>query len=113
MESTMNKCVPLCFLVSSLSFASNVQESKITEVLVGERFGSKVFVALEVRPTDAPSCANNSTYSYVFDGSTESGKIKLSVVLAAYAAQKTIKIGGTGICSLYSNVENFDYIGSK
>ncbi len=103
----------ILFCMSGSVKASDVASTTIKEVAVGPLFGNNVFIALSSIPTDSPTCHTNSGYSYVFDASTESGKITLSVVLAAYATKTNIKIGGISDCVIYNGVENLNYIGSK
>ena len=98
------------------SFGANavsVGPTKIQEVLVGNNFGTKVFLELTNKPESNSSCNTNSRYTYVFDGSTESGKILFSAALTAYAAQKDIYLDGSNTCTLHENVENLNSIRLK
>jgi hypothetical protein len=95
------------------SFASNIGNTKITRVLVGPHYGKNVILTISVKATELPSCQTNKGYSYVFDGTTASGKMTLSVVLAAYAAQKDVWLAGTNTCSLYGGIENLKHIVAK
>ncbi|ESP94641.1 hypothetical protein [Pseudoalteromonas luteoviolacea] len=100
-------------VVSHSGLASSVDPTKITQVLVGPNYGKNVILTVSNKPTNAPSCQTNANYSYVFDGTTEVGKMTLSVVLAAYAAQKDVWLGGTDTCTLYGGIENLKHIVAK
>jgi hypothetical protein len=95
------------------TYASNISTTKITRVLVGPHYGKNVILTISVKPTELPSCQTNTSYSYVFDGTTEEGKMTLSVVLAAYAAQKDVWLGGKNTCSLYGGIEDLAHIVAK
>ncbi len=88
---------------------STVDSTKITNILVGPQFGNRVMLTLSNKPLDAPAC-QTKTHSYAFDGTTESGKMTLSVVLAAYAAKKDVTLGGNNTCDLYSGIEDLRYV---
>lgn len=103
-------CLSLTVLFTSQVFASNVNPTKITKVLVGPAYGNNVFLTVSIKPSDAPNCQNNTRYSYVFDGTTEVGKMTLSVVLSAYASQKDVWLGGADNCVLHNGVESLKHI---
>ncbi len=103
----------ILFLSMLFSFSANATSTgatKIQEILVGNDFGTKVFLELTDKPSTPTSCNTNGRYTYVFDGSTELGKMMLSIALTAFAAQKDIVLGGNDICSLHSNVETLKSI---
>ena len=108
----MKKSYTLIFtlLLSGYSHASDVNPAKITQVLAGPSYGNQVLLTVSPTPSNLPSCQNNQWYSYVFDGTTEAGKITLSLALAAYAANKNVWLGGTGVCTLRGGVENLKHI---
>lgn len=57
-----------------------------------------------------PSCVNASTSArWAINASTESGKVKLSVLLTAYGANKKIHIFGTGSCADWGDTETVDF----
>lgn len=111
----MKKIIPrysllLLTLLCFNTIASTISDTKISKILIGPQFGNNVFLVLETKPSSVPSCQTNSVYSYVFDGTTEVGKMTLSAALSAYTAQKSVTIGGGNGCTLYGNVENLNYI---
>ncbi|PCK31969.1 hypothetical protein [Pseudoalteromonas piscicida] len=97
-------------IFSNLTFASSVNPTKITRILAGPGFGNNVMIAVSNKPKDAPSYQANAIYNYAFDGTTETGKMTLSLALAAYAAQKAVWLGGTATCTLYDGIENLKHI---
>lgn len=97
-----------CF--ASSCFASSINTTKITRVLVGPGVGKNVMLTISPRPTNLPDCQTNQGYNYVFDGTTEVGKMTLGAVLTAYAAKSNVWLGGTGSCSLYNTIENLKHI---
>ncbi len=100
----------ICLFVSQVSFASTINSTKIIEVLAGEAYGDKVFLKVSVKPTNAPSCQTNPNYSFVFNPTTEVGKITFSMILAAYASGKNVYIDGWHNCNTYSGVESIRQI---
>jgi hypothetical protein len=109
----MNKSL-LIFLL--LLFISNASASKFTgkiiRILVHPE-NDKVFLSVDSDPTDRPNCFGGtfeSNYSYVFNGSTDSGKSTLSVALMAYSIGKEVNIGGLGTCDLHSDVEDLGHL---
>ena len=103
----------LSFLLTMSSHASDVPSTKISEVLAGPHYNKNVILTVSTKATELPLCQTNPRYSYVFDGTTQEGKITLSIVLAAYAAQKDVWIRGKGTCSLYDGIEDLAHIVAK
>ena len=103
----------LLLLFSQLSTASVVSTTKVKYVLGGDYSGSLVYVGLTSRPGNAPACHNNPDYDYIFDASTEAGKITLSLVLTAYTTGKDIWISGTDTCNLKQGMESLRLIWLK
>lgn len=88
--------------------ATSYTDAKITGVLVGPNYGNTVIVKVDKTP-EISGCHKNPGYNYAFDGSTDEGKIYLSVILAAYAAQKSVSIAGyNDQCT--RDVENLIYV---
>ena len=109
----MKIILTLLVLISVSVSASNVTTAKIVEVLVGPNYGNNVFLNVSPKPNGTPACKSNPEWDYVFDGSTDSGKITMSVALAAYAAGKEVWLAGSGNCTLYTNVEDLYHFVSK
>ncbi len=97
-------------LLSFSSLASSITTTKITRVLVGPGYGNNVILTINPLPDDLPDCQTNKGYNYVFDGTTEVGKMTLSSVLIAYSSRADVWLAGNGSCSLYSGIESLKHI---
>ncbi|MGE4478194.1 MAG: hypothetical protein AB7E76_04365 [Deferribacterales bacterium] len=53
-----------------------------------------------------PACNTNTSFQYAFDPTTPAGMVTLSTVLAALNSELPVSIKGSGICSVYSSIEN-------
>lgn len=103
--------IVLMLIVSNQVLAGFVNQTKIKELLIGKVYGDIVFIETETRPTlSSGHCADNASYSYVFDISTDVGKATLSIALAAYASKSPVYINGYDTCDLYEGVEDLRQI---
>lgn len=59
--------------------------------------------------TGVPTCATTQPSRFAIDASTAAGKAQLSGLLAAYVAEKTVRIFGTGSCAAYPDTETINY----
>jgi hypothetical protein len=59
--------------------------------------------------SNVPACAASFPSRFVVDGSTAGGKVQVSGLLTAYAAGKSVRIIGTGTCSVAGNSETIDF----
>ncbi|RYV04075.1 hypothetical protein SOPP22_01345 [Shewanella sp. OPT22] len=111
-QNVMRKIILLFFVIfiQTGAMASDTPNTKITRILVGPSYGTKVFLTISTKPTATPDCQINTGYNYVFDGSTETGKMMLSIALTAYTANKEVWLGGANKCSLFGNVEDLKHI---
>jgi hypothetical protein len=98
------------FMLILPAAASEINPTQVTQVLAGPHYGNKVIITISNKPQSIPSCQTNPRYSYVFDASTESGKVTLSLVLTAYASGKNVWLGGLERCDLYSGIESLKHI---
>ena len=103
----------LAYLLPSLALASEANLTKIKQVLSGPEFGKQVLITVDTNPSSLPECHTNQWYNYVFDGTTPEGQMTLSLVLTAYAAQKTVLVAGTNSCTIRGGIENLKYIIAK
>lgn len=98
--------------VAVASTATGVVKAVYFDLNVGS--GNIVFFQMEVLPSNKPACADNPNVDYAFDVSTIAGKNLYSALLAAYASQREVKIGGYDGCSLGAaygvNAENVRWI---
>lgn len=58
---------------------------------------------------DVPTCASTQPDRFAIDASTEAGKAQLSGLLAAYVAEKTVRIFGMGSCAAHPDTETINY----
>lgn len=80
--------------ISAVTFTSN---GTVSFMHSGQRVG-------------VPGCVPPSlTQRWGFDASTAGGKVMLSGLLAAYAANKSVGIYGTGACSLWGDTETMSW----
>ena len=101
----------ICAFVFSLnSYASSITPTKITRILVGPEYGNLVFLSLDPLPSNRPDCNMDTTYMYVFDGTTDAGKMYLSVALAAHMSGGDVRASGNGLCSIFGTAEDLDFI---
>ena len=102
-------CIGLLSIVyPHSSEATSSYVGKIEQIHNGS--ANQLFLILENDQNNKPACANNASYDYVFDPSTEHGKARLTIALAAYVAGKEVYLGGSQTCSFYSNVEDLLWI---
>ncbi|MGP9800279.1 hypothetical protein [Rheinheimera sp. NSM] len=101
------------FTVPFSAYSSDIIDTKITQVLVGPEYGTNVYITISPKAAGVPTCQASSRYDYGFDASTESGKITLSVILASYAAQKNVWIGGKDTCTVNSTIEDLKHVVAK
>jgi hypothetical protein len=107
----MNKkiCLFLSLIVlSPLSIAASVT-GKVEMLMTGPHYSGVVFVKVNTLVANKPSCSNNSTWDFSFNGNDESGKTLYSLLLSSYAAGKTVSLYGLSECSHWSTVEDLSY----
>jgi len=109
----MKKILILTLFIAFSAQASTINPTKIVKILAGPNYGNLVFLYIDPKPATVPACQTNDKWSYVFDGSTDAGKIYLSIALSAYAANKDVWLDGDDSCILYQNVEDLGYIVSQ
>ncbi len=80
--------------------ATSVSGVKVTRIRRGT--SNDVFVQVSVPPATL-DCNGTFVASevYVYDGDTTAGRILDAIILAAYSANKTVDITGTGTCRTY------------
>jgi len=74
--------------------------------------GSCIFIDIEQAVTGKPGCSTNSSWDFVLDISTASGRSTYALLIAASAAGQSINISGNNYCSLSPSgvVENFFFV---
>lgn len=95
-------------LISSGSLAGWV-EGKVTDIIVRQSDGLHYFY-VSGEATNRASCASGTTYWAIKDEHSLAGKSQLSLLLAAYAAAKTVRVHGTGKCERWSDSEDVNEV---
>lgn len=112
----MKNIVLVLVLVLGLLFSSSVlsgtQEGQITQILVRASDNLHYFYMSGVA-SDRAGCASGQSYWMIKDENTVAGKSHFSLILAAYAAGKTVKVTGTVNCTRWGDGEDVDIIHLK
>ena len=85
--------------VSSFALAGNHGPCKIKNLQQTDSAAKFVMVTMACDGTDlATSCTNIQKDKVIYDATTEVGKVRTSMLLSAFAAQKEIQISTWGAC---------------
>jgi hypothetical protein len=88
-------------LLTCISHASEISDTKITRTMMDTSYGSVLFIQVEGSPVRT-NCHANGTWDYILPTDTDVGKQILSQILTAHAANKSIKIVGNDLCPIGS-----------
>lgn len=95
------------YFFSNISLADGISTGKIKGYVLSDYGGDNVglFITPESAITTTPTC--NSTGRFSISTNTAFGKFAVSSILAAYHADKILRLVGNGTCSpgVYSNSE--------
>lgn len=107
--------IALCGMHLSASAEALNTTSKIKTIFTGPSYGHLVFIEVESRPEQSrPSgCNANANFDFVLDLRSDYGKEHYSDILAAYAAQRTVRLISEDNCNLYSSVPGVSSIWLK
>jgi len=102
----------LSLISTALTTSAGSAVGKITHILSGPEFGTKVFIAIDTAVTNKPSCAVNNLYSFGLDSAEPGANMWLSMATVAYTSGKTISISGFGEnkCTHWVNIEDLKSI---
>ncbi|WP_444890830.1 hypothetical protein [Microbulbifer sp. DLAB2-AA] len=109
----MKKLFALLFIVLPTScLAEFVFTGKLSQIHTGPQYQGRIFVKVQGTPLGEVPCSTNTSYSFAFDGinkdanniTNEEGKIYLSLLLSALAAQQTVTLKSSDDCTTYHNV---------
>lgn len=100
----------LAFLTLALQVShasASSYSGKIDEILMGLPYGNNVIIKVDGSPKQS-GCHTNPNFHYVFDGSTDLGKMTLSAVFIAHSTQKEVTFYGAGdaSCDLFGGIED-------
>lgn len=71
---------------------------KVDSYLTGFNYQGKVYIEAS-NYSDNTGCRNEgAVFDFAFDGTTDQGKMYLSILMAAHTAQKTVVITGFDTC---------------
>jgi|GEM_PF-1755226 len=117
------------FAIALMAFTFNVSAGglpsyvgNIKSILVGKVYDSKVLIevdrgntSINNQNTFKTNCSSqqNPVFGFALDTSTEAGKMYLSLLLTAYAANKNVVITGYADCNIQSGVIDFRSIQMK
>ena len=90
-------------VMSGVANSSTTNSAKIEKILVGPNYGKSVLVKVDQAPTiDSGHCQTHTSFNYSFDGTTDEGKMYLSILMTAFAMQKSVDIAGyNNTCEAY------------
>lgn len=99
------------FIGVVLFVASNANAArytgKISQVWIEPSSGDYVLLVMDQMP-ERDGCYQNEIYHYAFSINGDAGSAMLSMALAAYVAQKEVRVHGSGSCSLHPAVETVE-----
>jgi hypothetical protein len=102
------------------AIAGTVSGARITKL--GGAEAQAFFVYVDIAPTNVPACATetSSVRRFAVDPGTPGGKAEIAAIIAAFAAGRTIDIGGRGqfpaafpgaqACNVWSTTETINYM---
>lgn len=72
-------------------------------------YPTAVYFGITPVPAGRASCNTNAAYQFVFDPTTPAGKVLYAAILLAEAEDRTLTVGGTGVCELGHSMEGVSY----
>lgn len=91
----------LAIVTAPLAYASTVNTTKITNVLISETYGNFAFLTITAKPGNAPACQTNPAYNYALDLSTSMGKSLLALIMVAKANGNDVYLSGSDTCPTF------------
>ncbi len=106
--------VVISVLASIYSLSANAGRTKgqVTSILVNSSVSKVVHLRVEGTTTGRKDCQTHSVWNYVFDGTTDAGKLMVSIALAAHFSKKEVVVESNPStnCDLRSGFETIEYI---
>ncbi|WP_444886451.1 hypothetical protein [Microbulbifer sp. JMSA008] len=107
----MKKLLAVSFMMLSqaVSADSLSYTGKIKSIFLGSIYENKVFIGVDGIPTGSrpAGCEENSDFDFALDLSSSYGREYYSAILAAYTAQKTVRLRSYDSCNLHPSVPDF------
>ncbi len=101
----------LCvFGFSVFANSAGVYDGIVESVQSGPVYSGKVFVKINGDASNIPGCVENKTWTLIFDGTSEEGKITTSIFMTAYASGNLVSAVGKGTCNLWDGVEDLSHV---
>lgn len=105
----INMTLIVCCFLSFNAFSGKCKNCVIDTYGTGVYYGDKcvntdhcvVFSVTGGTVLEKPDCAKNSTWDYVIDASTDTGKSMLSQIAIAYTTGAVVNVHGAGECTMY------------
>jgi hypothetical protein len=84
----------------------------ITEVVVSGS-GAVAWISVRNAISGSPTCGTGAPFQMLFDPTTNSGKVLLTIATSAFLANKPVTIAGTGTCTIGGGPpgENLNFVG--
>jgi hypothetical protein len=92
-------------IVCAVASAGATSNAVITSITTNTDFGSYVLINTSVAKGGTPSCATNTGYQWVLPLSSTLDNQIYAQLLAAFAGQSTVNLGGDGACDAFSGIE--------
>lgn len=93
------------FALSVQSDAEDIDNAVVERVMLATNLPNKVYVKLDRHQNSPIACHTNTSWEYVIDASTETGKFMYSSILTLYASGKKAKFSGVGNCDVHPNID--------
>lgn len=101
-------------IISGTAGAVSSFEGKIINILSGPAYGNgKVYIKVDGVQSTPPPCGANNPSWFVFDGSTDAGKLYSSLILTSYTTNKIVNLQGNDTCNLSGNMTDLSHIWLK
>lgn len=82
----------------------SAETGKVTSLYTRDPDGLQL-VEISTRGTDRPTCATQS-YMVIRDEKSDTGKAQYAMLMAAFLADRTVTITGSGACTRWADGEN-------
>jgi len=103
----MKKVISVIFLLLSLNANAGSQMGTVDYIIVRASDGLIYFTLTGGALENRPSCATIG-YWMIKDENSNAGQQQYSMILAAHAAGKTVRVTGSNTCSRWGNGEDVD-----
>jgi hypothetical protein len=101
--------------IAAVTAHAGEKQGRILSMMLAPEYPDRAFIKVEGTYSPAePSCsAGVSSWDFVLDTSTSTGKAMYALALAAQNAQSVVIVNGLGTCLLQTNYETVRYISEE